>query len=145
MGKSRVVVNAERNLIRQHMNHNLELGKTHNDIIQQLGIPRTNYFRRVKEIMNEDSKIWDKVNMDSAKYRASQLVQRLEECINLCKQVRDNPNEDSRTRMEASQNMCIAEAQLFKIIESGPTFRISIPLVNNNKTPELTDQNNETI
>ena len=48
MGKSRVVVNAERNLIRQHMNHNLELGKTHNDIIQQLGIPRRNYFRRVK-------------------------------------------------------------------------------------------------
>ena len=63
-----------------------------------------------------------------ATYYAAQLVQRLEECINLCKSIRDNPNEKPDIRMEASQTMCIAEAQLCKIMESGPTFRPTLPV-----------------
>ena len=89
--------------------------------------------------MNEDSKIWERYISIQQRYRASQLVQRLKECINLCKQVRDNPNEDSRTRMEASK-ICVLQSTVIQDYRSGPTFRISIPLVNNNKTPELTNQ-----
>ena len=83
----------------------------------------------------------------SATYYAAQLVQRLEECINLCKSIRDNPNEKPDIRMEASQTMCIAEAQLCKIMESGPTFRPTLPVFPNTKTqqtPQLTDNSNDT-
>ena len=108
------------------MEQNLKLGLTHEDIIKQLGIPRATYFRHLRRIYKEYEKVWDQCYAESAVYYASQLVQRLEECINLCKSIRDNPNEDSKVRMEASQNMCIAEAQLFKIMESGPSFKVSI-------------------
>ena len=36
--KSRCLINAETALIRKFMEQNLELGKSHEDIIQQLGI-----------------------------------------------------------------------------------------------------------
>ena len=79
------------------------------------------------------------VYVGSATYYASQLVQRLEETINLCKSIRDNDKEDSKVRMEASQTMCIAEAQLYKIMESGPTFWPTLPVFPKNHQPELTD------
>ena len=113
------------------MNQNLELGKTHEEVIQELHIPRTTYYRRVKEVMNEDAKAWDKVHIDSVKYRAVRLIDSLLNCVILCKSIMNNPNEDSRVRIEASQTLCIAEAQIFKLVESGPVFRVQIP--DNNK------------
>ena len=35
----------------------------------------------------EKTQIWDKVHMDSAKYRATQLIDDLLNCVNLCKQI----------------------------------------------------------
>ena len=145
MGKSRVLVNAETNLIRSFMEQNLKLGMTHEDIIKQIGCPRATYFRHIRRIYKEYERVWDQCYVGSATYYASQLVQRLEECINLCKSIRDNPNEDSKVRMEASQTMCIAEAQLFKIMESGPTFKPTLPIFpTKNHQPELTDNSNDT-
>ena len=47
--------------------------------------------------------------------------------------------------MEASQTMCIAEAQLFKIMESGPTFGPTLPIFPiKNSQQELTDNSNDT-
>lgn len=144
--KSRPQIEVETNFIRQYMENNLKLGLTHEDIIKQLGVSERTYYRHVRRIHKEYEKVWDQCYVGSATYYASQLVQRLEECINLCKSIRDNPNEDSKVRMEASQTMCIAEAQLFKIMSEGPTFRVSISLPDTNHQPQLTDSsNNETI
>ena len=136
------IMNAETSLIRSYMEQNLKLGLTHDDIIKQLGIPRTTYFRHVRRIYKEYEKVWDQCYAQSAVYYASQLVQRLEECINLCKSIRDNPNEDSKVRMEASQTMCIAEAQLFKIMEVGPSFRPTVPIFPKNQQA-LTDNSEQ--
>ena len=132
--KSRPQIEVETNFIRQYMENNLKLGLTHEDIIKQLGISRSTYYRHVRRIHKEYEKVWSQCYAQSAVYYASQLVQRLEECINLCKSIRDNPNEDSKVRM------CIAEAQLFKIMESGPTFKPTVPIFpkNHNNQPELT-------
>ena len=145
--KPKSVMNAETNLIRSYMEQNLKLGLTHEDIIKQIGCPRATYYRHVRRIYKEYERVWDQVYVGSATYYAAQLIQRLEECINLCKSIRDNPNEKPDIRMEASQTMCIAEAQLCKIMESGPTFRPTLPVFPNTKTqqtPQLTDNSNDT-
>ena len=120
------------------MEQNLKLGLTQEDIIKQLGISRS----------REYEKVWNQCYVGSATYYATQLVQRLEETINLCKSIRDNPNEKSDIQMEASQTMCIAEAQLYKIMESGPTFKPTLPIFpknngNHNHNPELTLTDND--
>ena len=35
-------------------------------------------------------------------------------------------------RIEASKTLCIAETNIYKIVEEGPTFRVSLPLYHNN-------------
>ena len=141
--KSRNLLNAETALIRKFMEQNLELGKSHEDIIQQLNISRATYYRHVKRIMDEDAKIWDKVHMDSAKYRAQRLVEGLLSCVNLCKQIMNDPKEKAADRIEASKTLCIAETNIFKLINEGPVFRISVPLFPKDKNQQaLTEDNN---
>ena len=142
--RSKSQIEVECNFIKQYMEQNLKLGLTHEDIIKQLGISRSTYFRHVRRIYKEYEKVWDQCYVGSATYYASQLVQRLEETINLCKTIRDNDKEDSKVRMEASQTMCIAEAQLYKIMESGPTFWPTLPVFPKNHQPELTDNDTDT-
>ena len=75
------------------MEQNLELGKSHRDIMNELQISEATYYRHVKRIMDEDAKVWDKVHMDSARYRSQRLIDDLLNCVNLCKQIMNNPNE----------------------------------------------------
>ena len=126
--KSRNVMNAETAVIRRYMEQNLPLGKGHNDIIKELGISRATYFRYVKRIQDEDAEIWDKVHMDSAKYRATQLMDALLNCVNLCKQIMNDPKSRASDRIEAAKTLCIAETNIFKIIQEGPVFKVSLPL-----------------
>ena len=139
--KSRSLINAETDLIRKFMEQKLELGKSHDDISQQLGISRATYYRHVKRIMDEDAKIWDKVHMDSAKYRAQRLVDSLLNCVNLCKQIMNDQNAKVSDRIEASKTLCIAETNIYKIVHEGPTFRVSLPLYpnNNNQQESITN------
>jgi hypothetical protein len=142
MKKSRSLINAETNLIRKFMEQNLELGKSHEDILKDLGISRATYFRYVKRIMDEDAKIWDKVHMDSAKYRAQRLVDALLNCVNLCKKIMNDEKASYRDKIEASKTLCIAETNIYKIVQEGPTFRVSLPLVPNNKNHQESISNN---
>ena len=82
------------------LEQNLELGLSHEDIIQQLNISRATYYRHIKRIMDQDAKIWDEVHMDSAKYTATRLLESLFNCINVCKEIRDSPNANPEERME---------------------------------------------
>ena len=142
--KSRNVMNAETAVIRRYMEQNLPLGKGHNDIIKELGISRATYFRYVKRIQDEDAEIWDKVHMDSAKYRATQLMDALLNCVNLCKQIMNDPKSRASDRIEAAKTLCIAETNIFKIIQEGPVFKVSLPLFpkDNNQQESIKDNNN---
>ena len=141
--KSRSQINIESNFIRQYMEQNLELGKSHEDIIQQLGISRATFYRHVKRIMKQDEKVWDKVHMHSAKYRAQRLVDSLLNCVNLCKQIMNDENAKNSERIEAAKTLCIAETNIYKIVEEGPTFRVSLPLYPNNNHQESISNNND--
>ena len=137
-------MNAETAVIRRYMEQNLPLGKGHNDIIKELGISRATYFRYVKRIQDEDAEIWDKVHMDSAKYRATQLMDALLNCVNLCKQIMNDPKSRASDRIEAAKTLCIAETNIFKIIQEGPVFKVSLPLFpkDNNQQQALTNNSN---
>jgi hypothetical protein len=140
MKKAKPLVAAETNLIRRFMEQNLELGKSHEDIIQQLGISQATYYRHVKRIMDTDAKLWDSVHMDSAKYRAQRLVDSLLNCVNLCKQLMNDEKARPDDRIEAAKTLCIAETNIFKIVNEGPVFRVSLPVFPNNHQQELTDK-----
>ena len=83
--------------------------------------------------MDQDAKIWDEVHMDSAKYRATQLMEALLNCVNLCKQIMNDPKARPDDRIEAAKTLCIAETNIFKIVNEGPTFRVSLPVFHNNR------------
>ncbi|MGA8843307.1 MAG: hypothetical protein WB511_06950 [Nitrososphaeraceae archaeon] len=70
-----------------------------------------------------------KSHIDSAKYGAVKLIQSLEECFYINRQIAINEKEQTRDRMEASRTMCEAAANIFKIVNEGPTFRISLPSI----------------
>ena len=143
--KSRSLVEAECNFIRKYMEQNLELGKSHRDIMNELQISEATYYRHVKRIMDEDSKIWDKVHMDSAKYRATQLMDALLNCVNLCKQIMNDPKSRASDRIEAAKTLCIAETNIFKIIQEGPVFKVSLPLFpkDNNQQESINNNNSK--
>ena len=143
--KSRNLVEAECNFIRKFMEQNLELGKSHRDIMNELQISQATYYRHVKRIMDEDAKVWDKVHMDSAKYRSQRLIDDLLNCVNLCKQIMNNPNEKPADRIEAAKTLCIAETNIFKIIQEGPVFKVSLPLFpkDNNQQESINNNNSK--
>jgi hypothetical protein len=125
------------------MENNLEVGKSHHEICAELNISQRTYFRHVKRIMNEDSKIWDKVHIDSAQYRAVRLIEALQNTSNLCKQIINDPNSRASDKIEAAKTLCISETHIFKIVQDGPVFKMSLPIFhNNNNRQELNDNNN---
>ena len=44
-------------------------------------------------------------------------------------------------RIEAAKTLCISEAQIYKIVEMGPTFKPTLPIYPKNHHQELTDNN----
>ena len=81
--------------------------------------------------------------MHSAKYRAQRLVDSLLNCVNLCKQIMNDENAKNSERIEAAKTLCIAETNIYKIVEEGPTFRVSLPLYPNNNHQESISNNND--
>jgi IS30 family transposase len=128
MKKARNLVAAETNLIRKMIEQNLELGKSHEDIIQQLGISRATYDRHLKRIQKEMEKIWDKIYIDSAKYRATQLMDCFNNCIRVCKEILADAKAKHSDKLEASRTLCEAQANILKLVDDGPTFRPSLRL-----------------
>ena len=144
--KSRSLVNAETNLIRKFMEQELELGKSHHDIMNELQISQATYYRHVKRIMNEDSKIWDKVHIDSAQYRAVRLIEALQNTSNLCKQIMNDPKSRAYDRIEAAKTLCLSEGHIFRLVNEGPVFKVELPLypTKNHNQQELTADNDDT-
>ena len=139
--KSRNLISAETNLIRKFLEQRLELGTSHEDIIQQLGISQATYYRHLQRIQRQDAEKWEKVYLDSAKYRAVQLLTDLQNCRNLCLKIAMDEKEKATDRVEAYKTACEASANIFKLVNDGPTFKIT---VSQSKLPfdnkqELTD------
>ena len=137
--KSRNLISAETNLIRKFLEQRLELGTSHEDIIQQLGISQATYYRHLQRIQRQDAEKWEKVYLDSAKYRAVQLLTDLQNCRNLCLKIAMDENVEYRDRMEGARTAAEASANIFKLINEGPTFRRSVGI----KIKKLPFDNNQ--
>jgi hypothetical protein len=114
----------------------------HEEIRQKLQISRPTYHRHINRIMKEDAEIWDKVHIDSAKYRATKLIQTLDKCVNLCRGIRDDQKNKPEDRIDAAKTMCEALKNLFKSVNEGPTFKPSLSLSHNNNQ-ELNNDNDK--
>ena len=139
--KSKSVINRETSLIRRFLENNVERNLSHEDIIQQLGISRATYYRHVKRIMDQDAKVWDKIYLDSAKYRAAQLMDCFNHCIKVCKEVLADPKAKPGDRMEAARTICEAQANISKLVNEGPVFQPSLRLSTYNNHESLNNNN----
>ena len=79
------------------------------------------------QIVESKSNIIRGMIIDSAKYRASRLIERLEECEILAVIIRDDEKNEPRDRLETGKTACEAGANIYKLINEGPTFRVSLP------------------
>jgi hypothetical protein len=137
---SRQIVQAQTQIIRQKMREH----KHDYEIIRELQIPEQTFYQYKKRIQKQDAKLWDKVIIDSAKFRALELIQLLEFTKNECVEIAKDPNTKPDDRIEALTTACVAQANIFKMINDGPTFRITLPLFKdkNKNTLELNCNNN---
>lgn len=122
-GASSQIVKHQTNLIRQKF---AEL-KTDAEIIRELNIPEQTFYSYKKRIQKHDAKLWDKVYLDSAKFRAVELIQLLDYTKNLCLKIAGNPTSMDKDRVEAAKTACEAQANIVKLLNEGPTFRVTIP------------------
>ena len=117
------IVESKSNIIRGMINDN----KTDTQIINELKMSVQTFYSYKKRIQKQDAEIWGKVHIDSAKYRASRLIERLEECEILAVIIRDDEKNEPRDRLEAGKTACEAAANIYKLVNEGPTFRVSLP------------------
>ena len=129
----RHVVDAQTQIIRQKMREH----KHDINIIRELQIPEQTFYQYKRRIMKQDAKLWDKVIIDSAKYRALELIQLLEFTKNECVEIAKDPNTKPDDKIEALTTACVAQANIFKMINDGPTFRITTPIFKNNNRNTL--------
>ena len=90
-------VENQSNIIRNMMSDN----KTDRQIIRELNMPEQTFYLYKRRIQKIDEKIWDKVHIDSAKYRATMLLQSLEECYHINKQIATNEKNKPKDRIQA--------------------------------------------
>jgi hypothetical protein len=146
--KSRNLISAETNLIRKFLEQRLELGTSHEDIIQQLGISQATYYRHLQRIQRQDAEKWEKVYLDSAKYRAVQLLTDLQNCRNLCLKTATDEKERSTDRIEAYKTAAEASANIYKLVAEGPVFRVTVkqsklPFDNNQESINNSNNNKQ--
>ena len=127
-GNARQIVEHQTNLIKQKFLEH----KTDPEIIKELGILAPTYYKYKKRIQTQDAKLWDKNIIDSAKARAVELVQLLDYTKNLCLKIADNPTSFDKDRIEAARTACEAQVNILKLINEGPTFRLSLPVQRSN-------------
>jgi hypothetical protein len=96
-------------------------------IIQLLKIPRRTFYFYKNRIIKDDERLWRNISytVDSRKRRAMLLLDTLQNCYYINKQIAENPKEDSRTRIEASKTMSIAQRHMYQLINEGP-FSVSV-------------------
>ena len=123
-------VENQSNIIRNMMSDN----KTDRQIIRELNMPEQTFYLYKRRIQKIDEKIWDKGHIHSAKYRATMLLQSLEECYHINRQIATNEKNKPKDRIQASETMCLALTHIFKIVNDGPVINPSFP----NKSRSIT-------
>ena len=131
-------VEKEKQLIRRLMDiENLKPQQ----IIEQLQIDESTYYRYLKKIQIEDAKLHEKVNRKAVAYREAKFHKTLEDAYLINKKIAEDPNISAQARIEASKTMCVCQGQLAKLVRDGLDFTPSLP----NKVIPIESKTEQTI
>jgi len=146
---SKIEAQNNRNIISKLLNQ----GLSHDQIIEQLKIDRSTFYRYLKQMRDIETEIWSKVEIDSARYRGLALLRSFEDTVRICTTIAQSNNVSNKDRIEACKARDIANAHILRLVSEGTMFR-HMPEVhaydsnidNNNKELEYnsnTDNDND--
>ena len=116
---SRVEAQNNRNMISKLLNQ----GLSHDQIIEQLHIDRSTFYRYLKQMRDIETEIWSKVEIDSARYRGLALLRSFEDTVRICTTIAQSNNVSNKDRIEACKARDIANAHILRLVSEGTMFR----------------------
>ena len=109
--------------IRNNISKYLTEGLSHDDIISKLDIDRSTFYRYLKGIRDIETKIWSKVEIDSARYRGLALLRSFEDTVRICTQIAQSNGTSNKDRIEACKARDMANAHILRLVSEGTMFR----------------------
>jgi hypothetical protein len=93
--------------------------KNDDEIMHLLGLPNSTYYRYKVKVYKEAKKIWKKVCQESLEHRALLIKKTLDLCISINEEIATDPNQPPKDRIQASQVMVDAQAEMLDILRDG--------------------------
>ncbi len=147
---TKVEAQNNRNMISKLLNQ----GLSHDQIIEQLKIDRSTFYRYLKQMRDIETEIWSKVEIDSARYRGLALLRSFEDTVRICTTIAQSNNVSNKDRIEACKARDIANAHILRLVSEGTMFR-HMPevhaynnnnnIINNNKLKEINNFNTDSV
>ena len=116
---TKVEAQNNRNIISKLLNQ----GLSHDQIIEQLKIDRSTFYRYLKQMRDIETEIWSKVEIDSARYRGLALLRSFEDTVRICTTIAQSNNVSNKDRIEACKARDIANAHILRLVSEGTMFR----------------------
>jgi hypothetical protein len=123
--KPRDAVQAQINLIRKLKEEDC---LSDYQIINRLGIDERTFYRYKKKLRTIDEKLWEKVHIDSRKYRIVMLLKTMEEIYEGNKKIFQDPKASNHDKTEASKVMGIAQRHMYDLVTRGPAAGYELPV-----------------
>ena len=114
---------AQAQQIRNNITKYLQDGLSHDDIIERLKIDRSTFYRYLKQMRDIETKIWSKVEIDSARYRGLALLRSFEDTVRICTQIAQSNGTSNKDRIEACKARDMANAHILRLVSEGTMFR----------------------
>ena len=109
--------------IRTNISKYLQDGLSHDDIISKLDIDRSTFYRYLKGIRDIETRIWSKVEIDSARYRGLALLRSFEDTVRICTAIAQSNGTSNKDRIEACKARDMANAHILRLVSEGTMFR----------------------
>jgi len=135
---SKVEAQNNRNIISKLLNQ----GLSHDQIIEQLKIDRSTFYRYLKQMRDIETEIWSKVEIDSARYRGLALLRSFEDTVRICTTIAQSNNVSNKDRIEACKARDIANAHILRLVSEGTMFR-HMPEVHAYDNDNIDNNNNK--
>ena len=120
----------------------LNQGLSHDQIIEQLKIDRSTFYRYLKTMRDIETEIWSKVEIDSARYRGLALLRSFEDTVRICTTIAQSNNVSNKDRIEACKARDIANAHILRLVSEGTMFR-HMPEVHAYTNDNIDNNNNK--
>jgi len=117
------VTKQQTKIIRDQISKKLQLGKTHQQIIDELGMDDSTFYRHLKKLRDLETNMWAKIEIDNTKYRALMLLKSFEDTARVCTNIINAERTSNKDRIEACKTRDMAHAHILRLVEQGPMFQ----------------------